>query len=201
MLPDTAAKIAIRDSVESWAIWRDSGQWKNLATCWHEDGRMVATWFTGSVHQFIDGCKANWERGGMSQHFLGGTDIVVQGARAIAQTKMQIMGRSKLEGVLCDTCCTGRFYDFFEERNGRWAIVLRQPVYEKDRADPVNPNETYVLDDRLACQFPVGYRHLAYAQSQDGRNVRTDLPGLRGAEIEALYAEGRDWLEGKALRR
>ena len=201
MNADTAAKLAIRDIVESWAIWRDSGQWAQLATCWHDDGRMVATWFTGSVAQFIDGCKATWDRGGMSQHFLGGTDIQINGKRAIAQTKMQIMGRSKLEGVLCDTCCTGRFYDFIEERAGRWAIVLRQPVYEKDRADPVNPNETYVLNEALASQFPMGYRHLAYAQSQDGRNVRKDLPGLRGPEIEALYAEGRDWFEGKPLRR
>ena len=201
MNSSTAAKTAIRDVVESWAIWRDSGQWENLATCWHEDGRMVATWFTGSVSQFIEGCTAAWAKGGMSQHFLGGTDIQLNGARAIAQTKMQIMGRSKLEGVLCDTCCTGRFYDFFEEREGRWAIALRQPVYEKDRADPVNPNETYVLDDKLALQFPMGYRHLAYAQSQDGRDVRKDMPGLRGLAIEALYAEGRDWLEGKALRR
>lgn len=200
-MSDTAAKTAIRDVVESWAVWRDSGDWQNLATCWHEDGRMVATWFTGTVEQFVAGCKANWDRGGMSHHMLGGTDIVVNGKRAIAQTKMQIMGRSKLEGILCDTCCTGRFYDFFEERNGRWAIVLRQPVYEKDRADPVNPNETFVLDEKLAAQFPVGYRHLAYAQTQEGRNVTRNLPGLRGPETDALYAEGRDWLAGLPLRR
>lgn len=195
------AKRAIRDVVESWAIWRDSGDWQKLATCWHSDGRMVATWFTGSVQQFVDGCKANWARGAMSCHFLGGTDIVVNGSRAIAQTKMQILGRSKLEGVLCDTVCTGRFYDFFEEREGRWAIVLRQPVYEKDRADPVDPNESFTLDKTLADQFPVGYRHLAYAQTQEGRTVRKDLPGLRGPEIEALYEEGREWLAGGPLKR
>ena len=201
MSDTNAANTAIRDVIESWAIWRDSGDWENLATCWHPDGRMVATWFTGSVTQFVEGCKATWARGGMAHHLLGGTDIVINGARAIAQTKMQIMGRSKLEGILCDTCCTGRFYDFFEERGGRWAIVLRQPVYEKDRADPVNPNETYKLDEALASQFPMGYRHLAYAQSQEGRNVSRNLPGLRGPEIEALYAEGMSWLAGKPLGR
>lgn len=200
-MTDTEAKSAIRDVVESWGIWRDSGDWANLATCWHADGRMVATWFTGTVQQFVDGCKANWAKGGMSHHLLAGTDVQVNGVRAIAQTKMQILGRATLEGILCDTCCTGRFYDFFEQREGRWAIVLRQPVYEKDRADPVNPNEAYTLDQALAAQFPTGYRHLAYAQTQEGRNVRRDLPGLRGPEIEALYEEGRDWLAGKPLRR
>jgi hypothetical protein len=29
--------------------------------------------------------------------------------------------------------------------------------------------------------------------------VRTDMPGLTGPEVEALYAKGRAWLEGKPL--
>jgi hypothetical protein len=33
----------------------------------------------------------------------------------------------------------GRFYDFLEKREGRWGLVLHQPIYEKDRMDPVDP--------------------------------------------------------------
>ena len=40
---------------------------------------------------------------------------------------------------LVDVVCTGRFYDFIERRQGRWGFVLRQPIYEKDRMDPVDP--------------------------------------------------------------
>ena len=42
------------------------------------------------------------------------------------------MQRGEVEGVLCDVACTGRFYDFLEQRQGRWGIVFRQPIYEKD---------------------------------------------------------------------
>ena len=94
--------------------------------------------------------------------------------------------------------CTGRFYDFFEKRDGRWGMVLRQPIYEKDRMDPVDPAARLQLDPALLSRFPEGYRHLAYLQTEIGYTVKPDMPGLKGAEVEALYARGRAWLEGGA---
>ena len=68
--------------------------------------------------------------------------------------------------MLCDVACTGRFYDFLEQRDGRWGIVLRQPIYEKDRLDPVDPAASLVLDLELLARYPEGYRYLAYLQVQ-----------------------------------
>jgi hypothetical protein len=93
--------------------------------------------------------------------------------------------------------CTGRFYDFFERRDGRWGLVLRQPIYEKDRIDPVDPAASLSLDNQLLAQFPEGYRHLAYLQTRIGYDVKRDMPGLTGPEVEDLYARGADWLAGK----
>jgi len=101
--------------------------------------------------------------------------------------------------VTVDVVCTGRFYDFFEKRDGRWAIVLRQPIYEKDRMDPVDPAARLSLDATLLSRFPEGYRHLAYLQTVIGFKVKPDMPGLKGPEVEALYARGRAWLEGGPL--
>jgi hypothetical protein len=42
----------------------------------------------------------------------------------------------------------------------------------------------------------VGYRHLAYLQTRLGFTVKPDMPQLRGAEVERLYAQGRAWLGG-----
>jgi hypothetical protein len=95
--------------------------------------------------------------------------------------------------------CTGRFFDFLEKRDGRWGIVLRQPIYEQDRLDPVDPSVTLDLDRAVLERFPVGYRHLAYLQTQIGFTVKTDMPGLVGPEVEALYAGGAAWLAGKPL--
>ena len=96
----------------------------------------------------------------------------------------------------CRRASTGRFYDFLEERQGRRGIVHRQPIYEKDRLDPVDPAEAPKLDRRLLASFPEGYRHLAYLQTRIGYKVKPDMPGIDGPELAALYRRGEQWLAG-----
>ncbi len=190
---------AIRDLIENWAVWRDALMWDRFRTVWHDDGRMMATWFQGTADEFIKVSQDGYERGVRILHFLGGSSVDIAGARAIAQTKMTISQRASVDGVVCDVVCTGRFYDFFEKRNDRWGLVLRQPIYEKDRLDPVDPAARLQLDGNLLARFPEGYRHLAYLQTRIGYKVKTDMPGLDGPEVAALYRCGEDWLKGLKL--
>jgi hypothetical protein len=194
-MSDAEDRQAIRAVVENWALWRDAGDWERFATVWHEDGWMTATWFQGPARDFIAVSREGFEKGVNILHFLGGFSCDVQGSRAVAQTKMTINQRARVEGVQVDVVCTGRFYDFFEKR-GRWAIVRRQPIYEKDRMDPVDPSVTLALDAARLARFPEGYRHLGYLQSSIGFDVKGNLPGLRGDAVDTLYAEGRAWLAG-----
>jgi hypothetical protein len=112
-------------------------------------------------------------------HFLAGSSADVVGDRAVAQTKMTISQRAAIGGVLCDVVCTGRFYDFLERREQRWGIVRRQPIYEKDRADAVDPTAHVAFGGELLNSFPEGYRQAA---------------------VERLYQDGAAWLEGTPLR-
>jgi len=191
-------RLAIVEVVENWVLFSDSGDWERFATVWHEDAWMTSTWFQGPAAEFQKARRAGFERGVNIIHFLGGTTVDVRGGRAIAQTKMTINQRATVDDVVVDAVCTGRFYDFFEKRAGRWAIVRRQPVYEKDRIDAVEPGRKLDLDAALLARFPEGYRHLGYLQTKAGFAVRLGLPGLRGAEIAKLYAEGAAWLAGSA---
>jgi SnoaL-like domain len=190
--------IAIRQVVDNWAVWRDSGDWERFATVWHDDGWMSATWFQGSAAEFIRVTREGFDRGVSILHFLGGFSCEVNGLRAIAQTKMTIAQRAMVDGVEVDVVCTGRFYDFFEQRVGFWRIVRRQPIYEKDRMDPVDPSARLTLDPALLSQFEEGYRHLGYLQTKIGFTVKPGLPGLRNASVKQLYAEGKAWLAGSA---
>ena len=204
-------RALIRELVENWVVWRDAGDWKRFATVWHDDGFMMATWFQGPASEFIRVSREGFERGVSILHFLGGNSVDVaaeappSGAadsphqRAISQTKMTISQRALVHEVECDVVCTGRFYDFLEKREGRWGIVLRQPIYEKDRLDPVDPAVALSLDASVLAQFPIGYRHLAYAQTQIGYDVKRDMPGLVGPGVERLYRRGAEWLAGGEL--
>lgn len=187
----------IRELIENWVLWRDALMWDRFRTVWHADGRMMATWFQGTAEEFIKVSEEGYARGVRILHFLGGSSIDVAGSRAIAQTKMTISQRAAVDGVPCDVVCTGRFYDFFEERDDRWGLVLRQPIYEKDRLDPVDPAARLDLDRTLLAQFPEGYRHLAYLQTRIGYKVNPDMPGLDGAQVVALYRRGEEWLKGR----
>jgi hypothetical protein len=189
-------RLAIAEVVQNWALWRDAGDWERFRTVWHDDGWMTATWFQGPAEKFIEVSKAGFEKGVSILHFLGGCSVDVRAGRAIAQTKMTISQRGEIDREAVDVLCTGRFFDFFEKRAGKWAIVRRQPIYEKDRMDPLDPSSRLKLDPDLLGSFPEGYRHLAYLQTKLGFRIKQDLPQLKGAAIERLYAHGKAWLAG-----
>ena len=198
---DIADRLAIRELVDNWAVWRDAGDWPRFRSVWHDDGRMMATWFQGSADEFIAVSRAGFEKGISILHFLGGNSADVVGSRAISQTKMTISQRAQVHDVLCDVVCTGRFHDFIVKHQGAWKVLHRQPIYEKDRIDPVDPTAQLKLDPALLASMPEGYRHLAYIQTRIGYKVKMDMPMLKGPVVEELYRRGQRWLAGGALER
>lgn len=190
----TTAAEEIREVVQNWVLWRDGGDWAQVATLWHEDGHMTATWFTGSATAFIEASRAGAEHGLNVLHQLGGTSVDVRGERAIAQSRMCILQRATVHGVEVDVTCVGRFYDFFSHDERGWRIRRRQPIYEKDWLTVLDPGDRLTIDKIQLREYPEGYRYLAYVQRKSGMTVRHGLPGRTGPEVERLYAQGRDWL-------
>ena len=189
--------LEIRRLIENWAFWRDSGDWNSLATVWHPEGRMVTTWYKSSAADFVERSRRAWDEGVKVFHTVSGVNIEVENERAISQARMQIHQRAHVHGVLVDVVCIGRFWDAWEKRDSGWGLILRQPIYEADRMDVVDPAASLTLDADLLESFPEGYRHLAYLQSQIGFDVSKGLPGTRGPETDALQARGRRWLAGE----
>ena len=187
-------EAVIRRMIENWAVWRDTGDWERFATLWADDGVMSATWFEGSAGDFIAAGRRAWGSPARAHHIMGGSAVAIAGARAVATTRMTLLLRSEVEGELCDVTVTGLFLDLFARRMGDWRLVRRQPVYEKDRIDPVRPGAALSLDTRLLSAFPSGYRHLAYAQTRSGMTVNPNLPAAGGASIERLQERAGQWL-------
>ncbi|HEY8578776.1 MAG TPA: nuclear transport factor 2 family protein [Beijerinckiaceae bacterium] len=189
-------KREIREGIENWALWRDMGHWEGMRSVWHDDGHMQATWRQGTADAFVASTIEAFEKGVTILHMLGGTTIDVAGARAVAITKVTVSQRAEVEGVLCDVTCMARHYDFWERRGGRWGLVLREGVYDKDWISTVEPGARVTLDPQLLASFPEAYQHLAYLQTRVGFAVKRDMPCLRGPAVQALYARGRAWLAG-----
>ncbi len=188
---DTLNRFAIRELIDNWALWRDAGDWNRFRMVWAEESWISATWFQGTGEEFLAMTIDGWNKGVSILHFLGGTTIELAGDRAYAQTKMTISQRSEVEGVECDVVCTGRFHDLLLRENGEWKLALRQPTYEKDTVQPVEPGASVRLEPERLAKYPAGYRRLAYVQELLGYQVKQDMPGLKGPETEALYAHCR----------
>lgn len=90
-------RLRIRELVETWAIWRDAGDWQRFRTVWHPGATMMAIWFQGPAERFIEVSREGWNKGVSILHFLGGSSIDVAGSRAIAQTKMTISQRATID--------------------------------------------------------------------------------------------------------
>src|ERR1700760_1958593 len=112
MTDETMDRLAIREVIENWVLWRDAGDWDRFRTVWHDDGHMMATWFQGSADDFIRVNKEGWAKGVSILHSLGAMSIDLAGHRATCQSKMAISQRARVHDVLVDVVCTGRFFDF-----------------------------------------------------------------------------------------
>ena len=187
-------RLEIAELVQSWALYRDTGDWDKLRQTVHADGTMTATWFHGTFEAFISAIQDAWRKGSSSQHFQGGTVVEVLGTKAIAQTRMAILVRGKLEDVSVDVNCLGVFYDRVEKRNGEWRIAKRNVIYDKDTLTPVHAGDAIQLSSERLLRFPEGYRHLAYLQSFNGGNVNSELPTARSEASVKLKLETQLWL-------
>lgn len=188
----------IRELIESWVVWRDMGEWERLRQIWHPDGRMAASWREGTADEFIEGNRQGWAQGLDILHQLGGSVVMLsdQCDRAVTITKMVISQRAAIHDTLCEVAAQARHFDRWEMRTGRWGLLDRKTIFDRDRLDTVDPNATVKLDESVLARFPTPYQHLAYLQSSLGYPVRTDLPHLRSEAAAALFRTGEEWLTG-----
>ena len=134
-------KLLIRELLERWVVWRDAGDWERFATVWHPEGVMMATWFQGRFADFIRVTREGWDKGVSILHFLGGSAIDVAGDRAIAQTKMTISqrGAGRRRAGAVRRRLHRPLLRLRRPPRGPLDVLHRQPIYEKDRIDPIDP--------------------------------------------------------------
>ena len=193
-------RLAVAEVTENWFVYRDNRDWEMFLTVWHEDGVMMTTWGGQTTPQgFAEAAQRGYDNGDRMLHECGPTAVRLSGDRAISQSKLRIMQRGPVKEVLCDVTCIGRVYDFVERRAGRWGIVLRQPIYERDVIAPVDPAQSVELTSDELASLPDGYARLGYLQAGLGYTIKADMPTSSGPELATLLAAGEQWLAGGAL--
>lgn len=188
-------RLAITQLLVGWGLWRDTCNWTRLRACYSRDAQMRTTWFDGPAADFVTASERMASSRKVSlQHFIGTPIIELNQDRALAMYRVVLLVRGELDGVPVDATCYGRFHDRLVKRGG-WQILRREPVYEKDRIEPVEPGSAIELDAQALAQFPAHYRYLAYMQWRGGATITPDLPAPLSEAERTLAQEDTQWLQ------
>jgi hypothetical protein len=192
---------AVAQVVANWAAWRDRPDWARLATCFHEDGTIAVSWYSGPHERFIAECQRMGREakpGESTRHFFGLPWAEAAGDRAVAETSAVVQIRARIDGAEVDIHSWLRFSDFLERRRGVWRIARRVAVYDKDRMDPVVPDAGFAERYR-AIDFsgrPATARHLCWFLASRGRTISKALVEAKSSGEAALRADAAAWLKG-----
>ena len=192
-------KYACAELIQAWGFYRDQGKWPELLAIFAPEGQIAVSWFSGSFREFVERCRQAVEAGQRSKHHLFPSLVRVAGDRALAETNVVIMVRQKISDVLVDMTSHARFLDRLERRSGRWSILQRTAIYERDRLDPVEPSQAF--DQLFAATdlsvYPQAYRYMAARLKAAGRALAPVIHHDGAPHTAQLYRRYDAWLCGK----
>ncbi len=197
---NTNDRLAINTVINAWGNFRDRGKWQDLKNTFWPDGTISLSWFDGPFGAFAGASEKIAQGGNAMTHLLQTPYVVVNGDRATAETNASLKVRAPLRFYEVDITSQIRFFDFLEKRDGEWRIVKRVGIYEKDRMDPVSPSlffylNSFWIDARSKLnKTPPSSKYLAYLLSKKGLKLKKNIVEDKTAEMEALYQEGRAWI-------
>lgn len=194
-----ADKQACAELIQAWGLARDQGRWADLAATFAPDGEIAVSWFRGPFGKFVDACRESFATGARSKHLIWPSLVHVVDDRAVAETNVAILVRQSIDGVLVDLTSYARFLDRLERRAGRWLIVERTAIYERDRLDQVESSEAFDTMMRAAdvAQFPSAYRYMAFRVLAAGRSLASPIHYDGAPETTELCTRYDAWLLGK----
>lgn len=192
---ETRDRLEIRRVIDEWVFVRDDGNWSALRSLFSSEGRMNTNSATATADEFIAYGKQLRSLGLLSHHFTGPSHIRVNGLKALAQTQATLNVRNVVHDVEVDITCLLRYLDRFVHEEGAWRIQDRQPIYIKDRIDPVVPGTPLVLDQDLLRECPPACRYLVYLGRAKGAPHNPMQRAAFGEPYaQDLYAAAEEWL-------
>jgi len=196
---DVHDKEACSELILAWGFYRDQGRWPELLSTFTRDGQISISWFSGDFSVFVERCRQSFDAGQRSKHQIFPPLVRLDGDRGIAESNVIILVRQKISGVLIDLTSYARFLDRLARHNGKWRIVERTAIYERDRLDAVEPSANL---DRLFAStdlsiYPEAYRYMAARLAAAGRALAPVVYRDGSPHTGQLYVRYDAWLAGK----
>jgi hypothetical protein len=196
---DVADKYACAELIQSWGLCRDQGKWPELTATFAPDGEISVSWFSGLFRDFVEHCRKSFDAGQRSKHLILPSVVRGAGDRAMAETNIVILVRQQVGGTLIDLTSYARFLDRLARKDGRWMILERTAIYERDRIDPVEPSDSFaqLFKGVDLSAYPEAYRYMAARLAAIGRPLAPVVYRDGSPHTAQVYARYEAWLEGR----
>jgi hypothetical protein len=198
MADSTQDEHQIAQLLYAWAHARDYGDWDALERCFHDGATIHIAWISGLARDYVYGSRnaAPHTVEAHSKHLISNPLIKVAGDRALSICHATLHVRRTVAGVAVDLESFMRFFDLLERRDGRWGLVKRTGVYEKDRLASVDPRgfPADFFNGVDLAQFPPAKKFLSFLQFKAGTKSRDGFVSAFSPEEDAVRAEGLCWI-------
>jgi hypothetical protein len=192
-------KMRVRELVETDRYCRDYGHFEQQRACWFDDGEVFATWFKGSVDEFI--AKSSRKDKAPSYHKIFNTMVWLNGNKAIAELICSIEFRVNLGDEPVDIKVWSRLHFRAEKRGSRWGLVYFEGIYERDRIDTVFSDSNFSIPREelikfRPCNWNQCYRLARYSADAFGGGLKNadEWAGSDKPEtIQRLYEASSAW--------
>jgi hypothetical protein len=205
-VPDPAAvadKIAIVELIGLERLWRDTGEWDKVAAAYTEDAVIKTSWFDGSPSDFAEKSKQMADRGRHGKHPIVPVYVLINGDRALVESRSEIQNRLPIDGVLVDMVQFVRFVSRVRRTDVGWRLVSFEGIYEKGTIAAVQPGDSVPISwsDVEAVSSRASYQLHAWGMSLRGYSIPDDLLGDdRPEALRQFYADQMRWLEADQPR-
>ena len=129
-------KQEIRDLSGTYMRGLDRLQKALVLSVFHDDARTDYGFFKGSAADFAEFAIGTLKDHHANHHFIGQTNIDVEGDIAFGEVYFQAFHRIVEDREEKDLFISGRYVDRYEKRNGVWKISFRAELADWARTDP-----------------------------------------------------------------
>ena len=175
--------------MQGW-MFRDLGQWNDLATLFHPEATIEVTWFEGTVADFIKASQRMRGSSTKTKHFIATPLVEYKGDRALAETNAVVIVDDAKVGLGCNAHT--RCFDRVERRNGVWRILKRSVFY--DTATFTFPAGLVEIDKAEVSKYPHEYAALGYLLGKGGFPVERVFPTRGSDQEKTVKTEAHQWL-------
>ena len=207
-LPASAAlldQFAVTQVIARERLSHEAHDYDMEAACFHPDAVVDVSWYSGSAAQFVETGRRAAARGRASTSLkatyfdsLSPPSVWVNGDRAIAEASCAVHSFASLGDVDVHVTAYTRLLWRVVKQSGDWLILGLRGLYLRDTMQPVNPDQTIVLDQKKLAAFRPSYRFISYLTVMNGGPIRDDRAGVdRPESVAALRSAERRWLAGE----